>query len=75
MGFSQQKIVHAYSEVRKTSQGMEMSSLWPTVLCRLREDEIYGSTSVPKSAKDGHYVGPSSYHHKDGTLSLSHLYH
>ncbi|KAL8542194.1 hypothetical protein ACS0TY_003164 [Phlomoides rotata] len=66
MGFSQQQIVRAYSEVTKTSQGKEISSLWPTVLCRLREDEIYGSTSVPKSTKDGHCAAPSSYHHKDG---------
>ncbi|XP_075474870.1 LOW QUALITY PROTEIN: crossover junction endonuclease MUS81-like [Primulina tabacum] len=42
MGFSQQQIIRAYSEVTETSQTKEISSLWPSVLCRLREDEIYG---------------------------------
>ncbi|KZV47285.1 hypothetical protein F511_07708 [Dorcoceras hygrometricum] len=45
LGFSQQQIVHACSEVTETSQRKDISTLWPSVLCRLREDEIYGRAS------------------------------
>ncbi|KAK4406320.1 Crossover junction endonuclease MUS81 [Sesamum angolense] len=46
------------------------SSLWPSVLCRLREDDIYGSTSVPKSMTDDHYSTPSSDQHSSGQAGL-----
>ncbi|PIN23483.1 Endonuclease MUS81 [Handroanthus impetiginosus] len=70
MGFSRQQIIRAFSEVMETSQRKEISSLWPTVLCRLREDEIYGSTSVPKSITDDLYAAPSSYQNMDGQAGL-----
>ncbi|KAI3448833.1 hypothetical protein Pfo_005498 [Paulownia fortunei] len=70
MGFSRQQIICAFSEVTETSQRKEISSLWPTVLCRLREDEIYGSTSLPKSITDDHYAASSSYQHTDGRAGL-----
>ncbi|CAK9147489.1 unnamed protein product [Ilex paraguariensis] len=42
MGYSKGKIVRAFTEVLETSQNKEISSLWPAVLCRLREDQVYG---------------------------------
>lgn len=42
MGFSEQQILRAFAEVSETSPSREMSAIWPTVLCRLREDEVYG---------------------------------
>ncbi|KAM1941581.1 hypothetical protein ACFX13_029141 [Malus domestica] len=42
MGYSREQIVQAFTEVSETSNDKEMSSLWPSVLCRLREDEVYG---------------------------------
>ncbi|KAL0456059.1 UNVERIFIED_CONTAM: Crossover junction endonuclease MUS81 [Sesamum latifolium] len=70
MGFSREQIIRAFSEVKETSQRKEISSLWPSVLCRLREDDIYGSTSVPKSMTDDHYSMPSSDQHSNGQAGL-----
>ncbi|XP_011091811.1 crossover junction endonuclease MUS81 isoform X1 [Sesamum indicum] len=70
MGFSREQIIRAFSEVKETSQRKEISSLWPSVLCRLREDDIYGSTSVPKSMTDDHHSMPSSDQHSSGQAGL-----
>ncbi|EYU42967.1 hypothetical protein MIMGU_mgv1a003030mg [Erythranthe guttata] len=67
MGFSRQQSIRAVSEVMETSKGKDISSLWPTVLCRLREDEIYGSTSAPISITDDHIAAPQS---KPNTLPM-----
>ncbi|GAV84003.1 hypothetical protein CFOL_v3_27448 [Cephalotus follicularis] len=45
MGYSKEQVRHAFSEVLETSQNKDISSLWPTVLCRLQEDQVYGSQS------------------------------
>ncbi|KAK4738108.1 hypothetical protein R3W88_001805 [Solanum pinnatisectum] len=42
MGFSKEQVTQAYSEVLETSQSKDISLLWPSVLCRLREDQVYG---------------------------------
>ncbi|KAJ6944523.1 crossover junction endonuclease MUS81 isoform X2 [Populus alba x Populus x berolinensis] len=49
MGYSKEKVLHAFSEVSETSQYKEISSLWPAVLCHLREDLIYGVHSEPQT--------------------------
>ncbi|KAL9424329.1 hypothetical protein AB3S75_036253 [Citrus x aurantiifolia] len=41
MGYSKEQVLRAFGEVSETSQHKEISSLWPAVLCRLREDEVY----------------------------------
>ncbi|KAA8537298.1 hypothetical protein F0562_027015 [Nyssa sinensis] len=41
MGYSREQILRAFSEVSETSQN-KVSSLWPAVLCRLQEDQVYG---------------------------------
>ncbi|WOG91168.1 hypothetical protein DCAR_0310416 [Daucus carota subsp. sativus] len=44
MGYSKEKILLAYSDVQKSSPNKNIASLWPAVLCRLRETEVYGSS-------------------------------
>ncbi|KAL8125810.1 crossover junction endonuclease MUS81 isoform X2 [Apium graveolens] len=45
MGYSKEQILLAFSNVQKSSPNKNMSSLWPAVLCHLREAEVYGSSS------------------------------
>ncbi|VFQ61428.1 unnamed protein product [Cuscuta campestris] len=45
MGFSKEQINRAYCKASEAALGREVSSLWPTVLCYLREDQIYGPNS------------------------------
>ncbi|KAL7234540.1 hypothetical protein ACSBR1_018034 [Camellia fascicularis] len=42
MGYSKEQILCAFTEVSETSQNKEISSLWPAVLCHLREEQVYG---------------------------------
>ncbi|KAG2671753.1 hypothetical protein I3760_13G010000 [Carya illinoinensis] len=46
MGYSKDQVLSAFTEVSKSSQTKEISSLWPAVLCRLREDQVYGHRHV-----------------------------
>ncbi|KAL2461161.1 Crossover junction endonuclease MUS81 [Abeliophyllum distichum] len=59
MGFPEQQIVHAFAEVSETSQNKEMSAVWPTVLCRLREDEVYGQVGLSASENTLMNAAPS----------------
>ncbi|KAK9741951.1 hypothetical protein RND81_03G139300 [Saponaria officinalis] len=47
LGYSKEQVLHAWTEVSVTSPNQEMSKLWLAVLCRLREDEVYGVQPVP----------------------------
>ncbi|XVE99858.1 hypothetical protein REPUB_Repub03eG0237700 [Reevesia pubescens] len=42
MGYSKEQVLCAFAEVSETSKNKEISSLWPAVLCHLREDQVYG---------------------------------
>ncbi|KAL6981030.1 Crossover junction endonuclease mus81 [Sarracenia purpurea var. burkii] len=42
LGYSKEQIFCAFNEVSETSQNKESSSLWPAVLCHLREEQVYG---------------------------------
>ncbi|CAI0560317.1 unnamed protein product [Linum tenue] len=42
MGYSKEQVFDAFIEVSKTSGRKDISSLWPAVLCHLREEHIYG---------------------------------
>lgn len=52
MGYSKEKVLQAFSEVSETSQHKEILSLWPAVLCRLREDEVYALHSELHSVRE-----------------------
>ncbi|GMN53715.1 hypothetical protein TIFTF001_022837 [Ficus carica] len=45
MGYSKERVLQACSEVSKTSGNKNTGSPWLSILCRLREDEVYGSWS------------------------------
>ncbi|CAH9091887.1 unnamed protein product, partial [Cuscuta europaea] len=45
MGYPKEQIIHGFLKASEASPGRDISSLWPTVLCHLREDQIYGLSS------------------------------
>ncbi|KAL9247745.1 hypothetical protein vseg_021145 [Gypsophila vaccaria] len=49
LGYSKEQVLHAWTEVSVSSSNEEMSKLWLAVLCRLREDEVYGVQPVPQA--------------------------
>ncbi|KAI6675951.1 hypothetical protein NL676_036747 [Syzygium grande] len=52
MGYAEEQVLCAVAEVSKTSDGRDISTLWPAILCRLREDQVYGcSTSTTFAMK------------------------
>ncbi|KAJ9179593.1 hypothetical protein P3X46_011364 [Hevea brasiliensis] len=51
MGYTKEQVLHAVTEVSETSQNKEISLLWPAVLCRLREDQVYGLHSEPQTLR------------------------
>ncbi|CAH1446394.1 unnamed protein product [Lactuca virosa] len=69
MGYSKEQVIHAFSEVSKKSPNEEPSSLWLSVLCCLREVEVYSSplTNVPKVKHHHHHPSSSSFTHKETT--------
>ncbi|OIT34672.1 PREDICTED: crossover junction endonuclease MUS81 isoform X1 [Nicotiana attenuata] len=48
MGFSKEQVIRAYSEVLETSKSKDISLIWPSVLCRLREDQVYGQVGTSR---------------------------
>ncbi|XP_056159459.1 crossover junction endonuclease MUS81 isoform X3 [Syzygium oleosum] len=52
MGYAEEQVLCAVAEVSKTSDGRDISTLWPAIQCRLREDQVYGcSTSTTFAMK------------------------
>ncbi|CAM8920099.1 unnamed protein product [Rhodiola kirilowii] len=48
MGYSKDKVIHAFAEVFNTSASKDITSLWPAVLCHLREAVVYGQLNRRK---------------------------
>ncbi|KAK3011638.1 hypothetical protein RJ639_011213, partial [Escallonia herrerae] len=68
MGYSKEQILCAFAEVSETSGNEEMSSLWPAVMCRLREEQVYGlPLESPNIIREDHLASSTSY------LSTSYL--
>ncbi|XP_065865304.1 crossover junction endonuclease MUS81 [Euphorbia lathyris] len=51
MGYSKEKVLSAFAEVSDTSPNKEISSLWMAVLCRLKEDQVYGDHLEPQDRR------------------------
>lgn len=51
IGYSKEQVLHAFTEVSETSQNKEILLLWPAVLCRLREDQVYDLQSEPQTLR------------------------
>ncbi|XP_045819750.1 crossover junction endonuclease MUS81 isoform X1 [Trifolium pratense] len=43
MGYSKEQIITAFEDVSRSHPSKDISSLWPAVLCQLREEQVYGS--------------------------------
>lgn len=50
MGYSKEHIIGAFTEVSKSHPNKDVSSLWPAVLCHLREEQVYGSQPESQSS-------------------------
>ncbi|PON74374.1 DNA repair protein [Parasponia andersonii] len=57
MGYPKERILQAFSEILETSHNEDTYSPWLSVLCRLREDEVYGLHSESQTAREeGHKI-------------------
>ncbi|XP_022139114.1 crossover junction endonuclease MUS81 isoform X2 [Momordica charantia] len=59
MGYSKNQVLDAFKEVSEDNPNKDISSLWPAVLCRLREDHVYGQ--VEAVGRENRFLGSSSY--------------
>ncbi|XP_021774401.1 crossover junction endonuclease MUS81-like isoform X5 [Chenopodium quinoa] len=48
LGYTSEQVLHTLAEVSVSPPTQELSTLWPTVLCHLRENEVYGLPSDPQ---------------------------
>ncbi|XP_029124879.1 crossover junction endonuclease MUS81 [Cajanus cajan] len=55
MGYSKEHIINAFTEVSRSHPNKDVSSLWPAVLCHLREEQVYGSR--PESQRSTDLIG------------------
>ncbi|XP_031284862.1 crossover junction endonuclease MUS81 isoform X2 [Pistacia vera] len=60
MGYSKEQVLHAFDEEHKTSPLKEISSLWPAVLCRLREDQVHGLHPNPQNLREDRHVASTT---------------
>ncbi|XP_057521903.1 crossover junction endonuclease MUS81 isoform X2 [Amaranthus tricolor] len=72
LGFTREQVLRVLAEVSKCSSPETLSTIWPTVLCRLREDAVFGSRSgfqatVRRDSGDA----STSYEHIDDQRSLT----
>ncbi|TKY49652.1 Crossover junction endonuclease MUS81 [Spatholobus suberectus] len=58
MGYSKEHITGAFTEVSRSHPNKDVSSLWPAVLCHLREEQVYGSQ--PESQRSRDFIGKES---------------
>ncbi|KAL4557456.1 hypothetical protein LXL04_035633 [Taraxacum kok-saghyz] len=65
MGYSKQQVIRAFCEVTEKSPNEEPSSLWLSVLCCLREVEVYDSPLTFRNV-------PEAKHHQPSSTSFTH---
>ncbi|KAI9169325.1 hypothetical protein LWI28_010726 [Acer negundo] len=70
MGYSKEQVLHAFNEISETSQNKEISSLWPAVLCRLREDQVYVSYPSSQNLREDFRAASTSCAFKSGQVDL-----
>ncbi|KAL7229772.1 hypothetical protein ACSBR2_008332 [Camellia fascicularis] len=72
MGYSKEQILCAFTEVLETSQNKEISSLWPAVLCHLREEQVYGlPLESHKTLREDCLASSNTSKSRDGQVGLS----
>lgn len=70
MGYSKEQVLVAFAEVSESSPKKEISSLWPAVLCRLREDQVYGLHSESKTLREDCHAISDTYTNPNGNKLL-----
>ncbi|KAH9774271.1 Crossover junction endonuclease MUS81 [Citrus sinensis] len=70
MGYSKEQVLRAFGEVSETSQHKEISSLWPAVLCRLQEDEVYALHSELHSVREDYDAASRTCISTNGRVDL-----
>lgn len=71
-GYSKEQILCAFTEVSETSQNKEISSLWPAVLCHLREEQVYGlPLESHKTLREDCLASSNTSKSRDGQVGLS----
>ncbi|CAI8596066.1 unnamed protein product [Vicia faba] len=48
MGYSKEQVISAFEHESSSHPNKDVSSLWPAVLCHLREEQVYGSQPEPQ---------------------------
>ncbi|XP_022992270.1 crossover junction endonuclease MUS81 [Cucurbita maxima] len=61
MGYSKHQVLDSFKEVSEDNPNKDISSLWPAVLCRLREDLVYGQ--VEAVGRENRLTGSSNEGH------------
>lgn len=51
IGYTKEQTLCAFTEVSETSQNKEIASLWPEVLCHLREEQVYNLPLVSHNSQ------------------------
>ncbi|XP_038892705.1 crossover junction endonuclease MUS81 isoform X2 [Benincasa hispida] len=64
MGYSKHQVLDSFKEVSEDNPNKDISSLWPAVLCRLREDLVYGQ--VEAVGRENRLTSSSSSHDRNG---------
>ncbi|KAF3437432.1 hypothetical protein FNV43_RR20185 [Rhamnella rubrinervis] len=59
MGYPKEHILKAFREIAEPSN-RDISSLWPSVLCLLREDDVYGFPLKSQSARKDFHTKPTT---------------
>ncbi|KAF7138818.1 hypothetical protein RHSIM_Rhsim07G0062200 [Rhododendron simsii] len=71
MGYTKEQTLCAFAEVSETSQNKEIASLWPEVLCHLREEQVYNlPLESQKSQKEDFLALSYTSKSRDGHLDL-----
>ncbi|KAH7862825.1 hypothetical protein Vadar_010029 [Vaccinium darrowii] len=71
IGYTKEETLCAFTEVSETSQNKDISSLWPEVLCHLREEQVYNlPLESHKSQKEDFRALSYTSKSQDGHLDL-----
>lgn len=68
MGYPKERILRAFSEVSKTSHSEDTYSLWLSILCHLREDEVYDLCSESETVREECHTISTPYERNGKTL-------
>ncbi|XP_058225906.1 crossover junction endonuclease MUS81 isoform X2 [Rhododendron vialii] len=71
MGYTKEQTLSAFAEVSETSQNKEIASLWPEVLCHLREEQVYNLPLESQKSQNEDFLALSyTSKSRDGHLDL-----